>query len=874
MSVEYIPKEILDKPLSCFKLSVRACNCFNCAGVFTLRDLVNKTEDEIMRYKNFGIKTLRETKKILSKKGLFLGGNFAESQSNNIIIKKELNYKNLLIPISELELSVRSSNCLRKMRVKTIGDLAKKTEMNLLSHRNFGKKSLVEVKELLHSLGFYLGMKYDINKIQDYNNKSFAPTQLNEPSSLPKCLSHIRENLLKANILKKRLKNNKMIEIIKHRFWTENRMTLGQLGEKLSLTRERIRQIEKRAKVYLYKSIDIKNKQFINEFINEIKLNGGIKILKDENIVTDSQEFKLFNMILSHIDRNIEFDFIAKVWLIHKKGSIYNKIDKLLIKEYKLGHIYTKEEIVIFANKCVDVLGLDINALDGIIELIIVHWFKPIQNNYAFKVVSVVEILSELIKEYFPEGIAIYKDIDSIVSLAQSKGYGGFVERKKRALVGLILRSEDLILWDWGVYIHKDNVKINQEVLEKVEEWIKGKFLDGFSPVSLWGAFSKFKKRCKENNIPNEHALYSCMKLKYTRKYSFLKDPYVYRLKEKERVDISKILEDFVQRVDSVVTVKEIMDNLGLKEFQITQHVLESDKVLQCEEGKYIHENKLNILKEDWNSIYEWVAKEIRVNSHISVKHAYEENIVTCKKCNIIDSRVLYSVLSKRLKKKLCFPRYPYVLEKDHGIISDGSFSFNDIVNDFFIKRNRVVYEKELYDYFVKERGYSTVILGNLFYLCNNIVQYAKGAYISLDTLYWDDQKSRLLDQIATIKFHDCCKAGHPFASIDSLLEDKLPKISDIVELSWQKKLLIDLLERIDKIKILGNMNSIYVVVPNEYNIETTEDLVCFVLKKEFSGAINKGQFLKRLEALRITKTLNENGKKYKIINEEIIAQD
>ena len=95
--------------------------------------------------------------------------------------------------------------------------------------------------------------------------------------------------------------------------------------------------------------------------------------------------------------------------------------------------------------------------------------------------------------------------------LAQSKGYGGFVERKKRALIGLMLRSEDLILWDWGVYIHRDNVRVNQDVLEKVDEWIKEKFLGGFSPVSLWGAFSKFKKECKEINIPNEHALYSWM---------------------------------------------------------------------------------------------------------------------------------------------------------------------------------------------------------------------------------------------------------------------------------------------------------------------------------------------------------------------------
>ena len=48
----------------------------------------------------------------------------------------------LNMPISELELSVRSSNCLKEARIKTIGDLVKKSEMEMLKYRNFGKKSL------------------------------------------------------------------------------------------------------------------------------------------------------------------------------------------------------------------------------------------------------------------------------------------------------------------------------------------------------------------------------------------------------------------------------------------------------------------------------------------------------------------------------------------------------------------------------------------------------------------------------------------------------------------------------------------------------------------------------------------------------------
>lgn len=66
----------------------------------------------------------------------------------------------LKTPISELELSVRSSNCLREARIKTIGDLVKKTEMDMLKYRNFGKKSLAEINKILGGMGLGLGMKF------------------------------------------------------------------------------------------------------------------------------------------------------------------------------------------------------------------------------------------------------------------------------------------------------------------------------------------------------------------------------------------------------------------------------------------------------------------------------------------------------------------------------------------------------------------------------------------------------------------------------------------------------------------------------------------------------------------------------------------
>ncbi|MFH1640384.1 MAG: DNA-directed RNA polymerase subunit alpha, partial [Candidatus Omnitrophota bacterium] len=74
-------------------------------------------------------------------------------------------YEKLRLPISELELSVRSSNCLREANIKTIADLVKRTEEEMLNFKNFGKKSLTEIKELLSGMSLTLGMQVESKKL-------------------------------------------------------------------------------------------------------------------------------------------------------------------------------------------------------------------------------------------------------------------------------------------------------------------------------------------------------------------------------------------------------------------------------------------------------------------------------------------------------------------------------------------------------------------------------------------------------------------------------------------------------------------------------------------------------------------------------------
>ena len=68
---------------------------------------------------------------------------------------------NLNRSVEELELSVRSYNCLKNANIQTIGELIQKTEAEMLKTKNFGRKSLNEIKEILAQMGLSLGMKID-----------------------------------------------------------------------------------------------------------------------------------------------------------------------------------------------------------------------------------------------------------------------------------------------------------------------------------------------------------------------------------------------------------------------------------------------------------------------------------------------------------------------------------------------------------------------------------------------------------------------------------------------------------------------------------------------------------------------------------------
>ena len=152
--------QILRIPITDFELSVRARNCLKKMQITTLGDLVQKTEQELLSYKNFGETSLTEIKEILHSKGLRLGMPREEAVASIEAHARRLQTGDrsdvMNKPILELALSIRARRTVETLGCLTVGDITKHSAEELLGMPNFGQTSLQELRTKLTELNLKL----------------------------------------------------------------------------------------------------------------------------------------------------------------------------------------------------------------------------------------------------------------------------------------------------------------------------------------------------------------------------------------------------------------------------------------------------------------------------------------------------------------------------------------------------------------------------------------------------------------------------------------------------------------------------------------------------------------------------------------------
>ena len=169
--------QVLDIPITDFELSVRSRNCLKKMNIRSLGDLLRTSEQELLSYKNFGETSLNEIKGLLAQKGLRLGqaaegadkvavigigGMASPAAATAAVARRPAVMPGNVAPeilaksVGDMELSVRSRKALQRLNINTLGELASRTEDELLGCKNFGHTSLNEIKQQLTTFGMGL----------------------------------------------------------------------------------------------------------------------------------------------------------------------------------------------------------------------------------------------------------------------------------------------------------------------------------------------------------------------------------------------------------------------------------------------------------------------------------------------------------------------------------------------------------------------------------------------------------------------------------------------------------------------------------------------------------------------------------------------
>ncbi|HED53051.1 MAG TPA: tetratricopeptide repeat protein [Phycisphaerales bacterium] len=152
---------LLDTPVTDFELTVRTRTCLKKMNIRTLGDLLRITEAELMNSKNFGESSLIEIKAMLAAKGLKLGQGLEDAhRAARKALMDRLKGTGregaLSKSVTDLQLSVRARKALQTLNIETLGDLASRTEAELMGVKNFGATSLEEVTQKLNEYGLTL----------------------------------------------------------------------------------------------------------------------------------------------------------------------------------------------------------------------------------------------------------------------------------------------------------------------------------------------------------------------------------------------------------------------------------------------------------------------------------------------------------------------------------------------------------------------------------------------------------------------------------------------------------------------------------------------------------------------------------------------
>lgn len=162
----------------------------------------------------------------------------------------------------------------------------------------------------------------------------------------------------------------------------------------------------------------------------------------------------------------------------------------------------------------------------------------------------------------------------------------------ERYVHSALSQSNQVLLWDRGTFVHTDNVRIPELLLQEIETWVVGQLETGLPFMSVYGVFESFEEPCIRSGVPLETALYTCLRRTSKGLLQFPRYPHIVLGRGlAQRVPVSVLVEQYVEDAGGPVAIKELRQHfvveIGLKDFQLSNALRDFANVIRVSPGTY-----------------------------------------------------------------------------------------------------------------------------------------------------------------------------------------------------------------------------------------------------------------------------------------------
>ncbi|MDR0525984.1 MAG: HAD-IA family hydrolase [Spirochaetaceae bacterium] len=697
------------EPLESLNISLHAVNALVRSGITTVGKMMSLDKQTLKSIKLLGSKNVAE---ILFCQRRLKGAMKIASEDENMQYIRSWENLSLIDPIEALNLSVRSTNALKKVGIATVKNMLDVNVQSLQDINNLGKKSVEEIlnrKDQVMNLLRYKDehtavnpdekqeriekLFYEFQKIpQERRSKSIRPYIEAYHGVGSKSLFDLYEDVLKplaciadipqvfdpVSVTNKRTnelllildvmasdlrglvqdilriiyanpKNARFLAILRQR---HQGMTLQEIADQNGLTRERIRQLQS-------KGIDGFLKPMVNmtidifAFINA-EYNGSY-------ILTSRETYEYFKG-LEHIEillyvaqiESYASDFFTyeKHFDVFYHTEMIKNLDGIIQEVAKLPYIIESVQKDRFIAKISDELKLPAKLIA--IEFSRIYTLS--RKIYHRGALILEQVYDYILEAYYPQGIKLYDDASITAFRERVLEVCGSIDlpENNRAIDARL--ANVAILCGRGMYIHPTHIKIDDSLIEEIAYFIRNSNRDIFSINEVFEIFkTKLQTR---SNIHNRYFLQGTLKEYLGRQFYFTR----YTISKKEGTSLIEEIEEFIRMRGEVHKSEIFEEYAGITDIMISIRVNNSKNLINIGKGWYIHVNRLYIEKKDFKikTILENCTQDIPVSSRKVLEILGLSHSDFLSRNNITNHEKLFSILRYMFEGLFIFSR-PYI---------------------------------------------------------------------------------------------------------------------------------------------------------------------------------------------------------------------